>query len=105
MQNTNELFLKILLGDGKGMVNYVHFILSGKCRLIEHMLVRERSSYRGTQYELYDPENFGPQEQSREILKETEEFDEFESHQLDQPIPVRIKKRKLLNLYNCLFFP
>lgn len=67
------------------------------------MLVRERSSYRGTQYELYDPENFGPQEQSQRVLKMTEESGEFESNQLDQPIPVRIKKRKLFILYNCLF--
>ncbi|XP_032668375.1 uncharacterized protein LOC116842787 [Odontomachus brunneus] len=46
---------EILLGDGMGMVNYVHFILSGECRLIEHMLVRESSTCRGTRYELYDP--------------------------------------------------
>ncbi|KAG5312756.1 CNBD2 protein, partial [Acromyrmex insinuator] len=50
---------EILLGDGKGMVNYVHFILKGKCRLIEHMLVHERPSYHGMQYELY--ETYGPQ--------------------------------------------
>ncbi|XP_014470932.1 PREDICTED: uncharacterized protein LOC106742479 isoform X2 [Dinoponera quadriceps] len=47
---------EVLLGDGMGMVNYVHFILSGECRLIEHLLVREYSTYRGTQYELYDPD-------------------------------------------------
>lgn len=88
-----------MLGDGRGMVNYVHFILSGKCRLIEHMLVREHSSYRGTQYELYDPENFGPQEQR--ILKAAES--ELESNQLDQSIPVRINKTKLFILYNYLF--
>lgn len=50
------MIFKILLGDGMGMVNYVHFILSGECRLIEHMLVRECSTYKGTRYELYDPD-------------------------------------------------
>ncbi|XP_019700446.1 uncharacterized protein LOC105190731 isoform X2 [Harpegnathos saltator] len=47
---------EVLLGDGTGMVNYVHFILNGECRLIEHMLVREYSTYGGTRYELYDPD-------------------------------------------------
>ncbi|XP_029667508.1 uncharacterized protein LOC115238091 [Formica exsecta] len=61
---------EVLLGDGTGMVNYVHFILSGECRLIEHMLVRERPSYHGIQYELYDPEiSSGPQQQPREVSK------------------------------------
>lgn len=50
------LILQVILGDGTGMVNYVHFILSGECRLIEHMLVREYSTYEGTRYELYDPD-------------------------------------------------
>lgn len=52
------------------MVNYVHFILSGECRLIEHMLVRERPFYHGIQYELYDPEiSSGPLQQPREVSK------------------------------------
>ncbi|XP_070153254.1 uncharacterized protein [Polyergus mexicanus] len=60
---------EVLLGDGTGMVNYVHFILSGECRLIEHMLVRERPSYHGIQYELYDPEIFSGPQRSREVSK------------------------------------
>ncbi|XP_018403857.1 PREDICTED: uncharacterized protein LOC108780593 [Cyphomyrmex costatus] len=76
---------EILLGDGKGMVNYVHFILSGKCRLIEHMLVRERPSYQGMQYELYDSETFGPQ--LRRMSKKIVESDEFEPNQFDKSIP------------------
>jgi len=51
------------------MANYVHFILSGKCRLIEHMLIQERTSYRGMQYELYDSEGLGPQEQLEKIFE------------------------------------
>ncbi|TGZ48887.1 uncharacterized protein [Temnothorax longispinosus] len=78
---------EVLLGDGRGMVNYVHFILSGKCRLIEHMLVRERSSYHGTQYELYDSENFGPQKQSRRVSRQIAESVELESNPLDKSIP------------------
>ncbi|XP_015433092.1 PREDICTED: uncharacterized protein LOC107189133 [Dufourea novaeangliae] len=47
---------EILLGDGKGMVNYVHFLLEGECRLIEHMIVREQCMPDGrVHYELYDP--------------------------------------------------
>ncbi|KAL6448422.1 hypothetical protein ACFW04_000385 [Cataglyphis niger] len=61
---------EVLLGDGKGMVNDVYFILSGECRLIEHMLVRERPSYHGIQYELYDSEiSLGPQLQPKEVSK------------------------------------
>ncbi|XP_078038553.1 uncharacterized protein LOC144470856 [Augochlora pura] len=47
---------EVLLGDGKGMVNYVHFVLEGECRLIEHMTVREKLMADGNvHYELYDP--------------------------------------------------
>lgn len=52
------------------MVNYVYFILSGECRLIEHMLIREWSTYLGVQYELYDSEtSLGPQHQPKEVSK------------------------------------
>ncbi|XP_034952006.1 uncharacterized protein [Chelonus insularis] len=46
---------EIILGDGKGMVNYVYFLLSGTCRLIEHMLISEEKSGGQIQYKLYDP--------------------------------------------------
>lgn len=85
------------------MVNYVHFILSGQCRLIEHILVRERPSYHGTKYELYDPENFGPQQQSQRVTRKIAESDELESNQLDKSIPVRIKKNKIYSITYCLF--
>lgn len=74
---------KVLLGDGTGMVNYVHFILNGECRLIEHMLVRERSSYRGIQYELYDSEIFDPREQSRKNVTSKKNAKSNQSPQLD----------------------
>jgi len=56
------------------MGNYVHFVLSGKCRLIEHMLVRERSTYHGIQYELYDSESLGPQEQLEKVFENNMKF-------------------------------
>lgn len=60
------------------MVNYVHFVLSGECRLIEHMLIRERPSYHGTQYELYDPEIFsGPQQQPKDMSKKIAKSDKL----------------------------
>ncbi|XP_076277246.1 uncharacterized protein LOC143207530 isoform X2 [Lasioglossum baleicum] len=47
---------EVLLGDGKGMVNYVHFVLEGECRLIEHMIVHEHYISSGNvRYELYRP--------------------------------------------------
>ncbi|EZA54365.1 hypothetical protein DMN91_002348 [Ooceraea biroi] len=67
---------EVLLGDGKGMVNYVHFVLSGECRLIEHMLVHECPSYHGMQYELYDSECLGPQEQVEKVSKKVAEPNE-----------------------------
>ncbi|EGI62036.1 Uncharacterized protein C20orf152 [Acromyrmex echinatior] len=81
---------EILLGDGKGMVNYVHFILKGKCRLIEHMLVHERSSYHGMQYELY--ETYGPQ---RRVPKKIAEPDKLESNQFDKFIPNSVKTQEV----------
>lgn len=80
------------------MVNYVHFILSGRCRLIEHMLVRI-CSYHETQYELYDPENFDSQKRLQKVSRKIAEFDELESNQLDKSIPVRIKKNFILLYY------
>lgn len=79
------------------MVNYVHFILNGKCRLIEHMLVRESSPYHGTQYELYNSENFDSQKQSRRVSRKIVKSDELESNQLDKSIPVRVKRRELFS--------
>jgi hypothetical protein len=48
------LFLKILLGDGKGMFHYVYFLLSGECQLIEHMLVKKKKVGKTMQYSIYD---------------------------------------------------
>ncbi|XP_043491458.1 cAMP-dependent protein kinase regulatory subunit-like [Polistes fuscatus] len=47
---------EVLLGDGKGMVNYVHFLLEGECRLIEHILVKEKPTAHEMRYELFDSE-------------------------------------------------
>ncbi|XP_076668702.1 uncharacterized protein LOC143369112 isoform X2 [Andrena cerasifolii] len=60
---------EVLLGDGKGMVNYVHFLMDGECRLIEHMIVREQFIANGRHYELYDPKDFHPTEQTKKSRK------------------------------------
>ncbi|OAD52387.1 hypothetical protein WN48_01786, partial [Eufriesea mexicana] len=61
---------EVLLGDAKGMVNYVHFLLEGECRLIEHMIVREKHSVYGTHYELYDPEKDNAKKESIRFSKD-----------------------------------
>ncbi|XP_020278241.1 uncharacterized protein LOC109851980 isoform X2 [Pseudomyrmex gracilis] len=79
---------EILLGDGQGMVNYVHFILHGECRLIEHLLVRERSSYHGAQFELYNADSPGPQE-LRTVSKKPASSDKL-----------KLTEAKLYNTFN-----
>lgn len=39
------------------MVNYVYFLLSGKCRVIEHLLISEEKHLTYTKYKLYKPGN------------------------------------------------
>lgn len=51
------------------MVNYVHFLMDGECRLIEHMIVREQFNANGIHYELYDPKDFDPTEQTKKSRK------------------------------------
>ncbi|KAK9304618.1 hypothetical protein QLX08_004049 [Tetragonisca angustula] len=71
---------EVLLGDGKGLVNYVHFLLEGECRLIEHMIVRETDSASGRRYELYDPEKSNGRKEERlsESVETAAKMDEFE---------------------------
>ncbi|XP_011301105.1 uncharacterized protein [Fopius arisanus] len=78
---------EILLGDGKGMVNYVYFLLSGKCRLIEHMIIFEQKFCNHVNYELYCPEKYqgsrhGSQRQSHRFQGNEMGADEDE---LDEP--------------------
>lgn len=70
------------------MVNYVHFILHGECRLIEHLLVRERSSYHGAQFELYNADSPGPQE-LRTVSKKPASSDKL-----------KLTEAKLYNTFN-----
>lgn len=37
------------------MVNYAYFILSGECKLIEHIIIQEIKSKQGIQYKKYTP--------------------------------------------------
>ncbi|CAD1472917.1 unnamed protein product [Heterotrigona itama] len=79
--NDKANVLKVMLGDGKGLVNYVHFLLEGECRLIEHMIVRETHSALGTRYELYDPEKSNGKKEDRsssESVETAAKMDEFE---------------------------
>ncbi|XP_012264975.2 uncharacterized protein LOC105691214 [Athalia rosae] len=50
---------EVLLGDGTGMINYVHFILHGTCRLIEHMLIHKEivEGTSNNKYKLYNADN------------------------------------------------
>lgn len=60
------------------MVNYVHFLLEGECRLIEHILVREKPTTQEMRYELYDSETISELKQNEktigtgEIIKQKE---------------------------------
>lgn len=78
--------MKVILGDGRGSAYDVHFILSGECRLIEHLLVRKRSSYHGTRYELFDRETSGPEQFFKKRSGKTEEFEKLNNlnYKLDQ---------------------
>ncbi|XP_066591883.1 uncharacterized protein [Prorops nasuta] len=62
---------EILLGDGVGMVNYVHFIVNGECRLLEHMLIREKCVGNRIKYKLYEEENINENVQERQIHSKT----------------------------------
>lgn len=42
------------MGDGKGMVHYVYFLLSGECRLIEHMLIEKKRVGKKVKYKMID---------------------------------------------------
>ena len=61
-------------------MNYVHFLLEGECRLIEHMIVRETDSASGRRYELYDPEKSNGRKEERlsESVETAAKMDEFE---------------------------
>ncbi|KAF5286421.1 hypothetical protein FQR65_LT12602 [Abscondita terminalis] len=44
---------RIILGDSFGFSNYVYFVLTGECRLIEELSVKEEKSKNGNRYKLY----------------------------------------------------
>lgn len=44
-----------LLGDGVGVANFVYFILSGRCQMIETVQVIVKSHLGKKSYTLYDP--------------------------------------------------
>lgn len=45
----------ILLGDGAGIANFVYFILSGQCQMIESIQVATVTRLGRNYYTLYDP--------------------------------------------------
>lgn len=66
-------YLQIIIGDGKGMVNYVYFVLAGECKLIEHMIVRERKFKRETRFNIYNPEAQGMRHRKKEKSLKSQE--------------------------------
>lgn len=46
---------EIILGDGHGIANYVYFILSGRCQMIESLRVIVKKHLSKKFYTLYDP--------------------------------------------------
>lgn len=44
-----------IMGDGKGVPNFVYFILSGQCKMIETLLVSVKKRSTKTFYTLYNP--------------------------------------------------
>ncbi|XP_012148200.1 uncharacterized protein LOC100880244 isoform X2 [Megachile rotundata] len=67
---------EVLLGDGKGMVNFVHFLLEGECQLIEHIIVHEQESTHGMHYELYDPQKFASQGEAKRSSRSMESVEQ-----------------------------
>ncbi|XP_058788737.1 cGMP-dependent protein kinase-like [Phymastichus coffea] len=55
---------EIVLGDGKGMIHYVYFLLSGECRLIEHMLIEKRRVGKTVKYKMFksDQDDVNPRQ-------------------------------------------
>lgn len=49
--NRNET----ILGDGMGIPNFVYFILSGQCQMIETLQIAVTQRLGHTSYVLYDP--------------------------------------------------
>ncbi|XP_053600462.1 uncharacterized protein LOC128669576 isoform X2 [Plodia interpunctella] len=53
-----------LLGDGVGVANFVYFILSGRCQMIESIQVSTKTHLGRNSYTLYDP--YVPEEESEQ---------------------------------------
>lgn len=45
----------IILGDGEGFSNFVYFVLTGKCQMIESLQVIATKRVGKVHYTLYDP--------------------------------------------------
>ncbi|KAH9632762.1 hypothetical protein HF086_012097 [Spodoptera exigua] len=83
--NTND----IILGDGCGIPNFVYFILSGQCQMIETVQVTVTHRLGHTYYTLYDP--FVPKEESEQDI-DVKYFNAYkekvkEMQQLSQELP------------------
>ncbi|CAH1635240.1 unnamed protein product [Spodoptera littoralis] len=84
--NINE----IILGDGCGIPNFVYFILSGECQMIETLQVCATHRCGHTSYTLYDP--YVPKEESEQDI-DVKYFNAYkekaakEMQQLSQELP------------------
>ncbi|XP_047023338.1 uncharacterized protein LOC124632522 isoform X1 [Helicoverpa zea] len=56
----------IILGDGCGIPNFIYFILSGQCQMIETLQISVNTRCGHTSYSLYDP--YVPKEESEQDL-------------------------------------
>lgn len=61
------------------MVNYVHFLLEGECRLIEHILVREKPTTKEMRYELYDSKTISELKKNEKTIGTSEIIKQKES--------------------------
>ncbi|KAK0098159.1 hypothetical protein PV326_010736 [Microctonus aethiopoides] len=92
---------EIILGDGKGMVNYVYFLLSGNCRLIEHMLILEEKRCGEMKYKLYNPNAYETTRQcsrrSSHTIDDDSKVDEIIDSQLENNSATQDYNKLLLN--------
>lgn len=95
-----------ILGDNKGMVHYVHFILKGQAAVIEHlMLARSISDYGVIKYEMYERgEDDNDFRESQDEQKQTFE-QRFDGEIVSIKFIIEIRVAACLqNSKNCLKF-
>ncbi|KAK0183117.1 hypothetical protein PV327_001187 [Microctonus hyperodae] len=93
---------EIILGDGKGMVNYVYFLLSGNCRLIEHMLILEEKRGHEMKYKLYNPNEYETIKQRSRRPSRKIDDDNNDDTEADEIIDSQLENNSASQDYNKL---